>query len=254
MRSEPDEWELEEEGEDPMGERSRPQRRLPSRRSRRSRGRKPSFGFGHFMLPIVGLVAVGILVLGVRMFFFPSPGNMAQEKVDEPVQVTAPAAETPDEMAASTDAQVIAVPEGSTPAEPNQPPKAEAVKPKVETAKPRTETAKTGEKAVDPSPSAKPGASQPQKTVTAQSRAEVQSSGKVQWNVQVGAFKDRANAESLLQKLRQEGYSAFLVDARAGESVLSKVLVRAGEDRESADTLAKKLIEKGYPVLVVKLP
>jgi cell division protein FtsN len=70
----------------------------------------------------------------------------------------------------------------------------------------------------------------------------------------VGAFKDRVNAENLLKKLKQEGFSARLVEMKSGEVSLSKVLVQAGEDRASADRLAKALSEKGYPVLVVRLP
>lgn len=253
MRSEPDEWELEEEGEEPTGGHPRPQRRLPSRRSRRNRTRKTSFGFGHFMLPLVGLVAVGVLVLGIRLFFFPSPeGEIAQQAV-EGIQEASPTGGQPENLSTATTGgsggEVVAVPEGTAPVAGVHAPKTKEVPPKPET---KTAVQKTPNPVPAPATSAattvKPTAAQ------VQSKPPVETNVKEAWNVQVGAFKDRVNAENLVKKLKQEGFPARLIETKAGEAILVKVLVRAGAERAEADKLAKVLAEKGYPILVVQMP
>ncbi len=251
MRSEPDEWELEEDSEGPVDGHPRPQRRLPSRRSRRNRTRRPSLGFGHFMLPIVGLVAVGMLVLGIRMFFFPSPKGEITPQGVEDVQAISPTGGQPgkpaDKTSAGSGGEVVAVPEGSSPA-------AVAPAPKPKDAQPKPEVKTTVPKTQSPAPVSAGGTSTAAKPSTVKAKPAVEANAKEAWNVQVGAFKDRSNAENLEKKLKQEGFPARLVEVKAGESTLSKVLVQAGTERASAETLAKTLGEKGYPVLVVQRP
>lgn len=249
MRSEPDEWELEEEGAEQAEGRPRPQRRLPSRRSRRNRTRRPSFGFGHFMLPIVGLVAVGMLVLGIRMFFFPSPkGEIAPPGI-EVAQPISPTGDQPGKPVETTSAgsggEVVAVPEGSAPSVAPPVPKAAEPKPEIKPAVSKTKSTAlvaTG------------GTGTAAKTETVQAKPTEETNVKDAWNVQVGAFKDRSNAENLVKKMKQEGFPARLLEAKAGAAILFKVLVQAGSERASAETLAKTLSEKGYPVLVVQRP
>jgi cell division protein FtsN len=143
--------------------------------------------------------------------------------------------------------EVVAVPEGSVP---------EAVAPASETKEPQAkpETKPTVKKPQPPTPAAAGTANTTPKAAVTPAKPAVETNAKEAWNVQVGAFKDRVNAENLLKKLKQEGFSARLVEMKSGEVSLSKVLVQAGEDRASADRLAKALSEKGYPVLVVRLP
>ena len=246
MRSEPDDWELDEEAEEPMVASPRPQRRLPSRRSRRNRTHKTTFGFGHFMLPIVGLVAVGMLVLGIRLFFFPSHDGESPPQVVEEVNGTTMTGVQPSK-ADGGEGEVVAVPEGSVPEVVVPAPKTKDTQAKQEAKPPVT-------KPQTPTPVAAGIAPTAPKTAVAPAKPAVETIAKEAWNVQVGAFKDRGNAENLVKKLKQEGFSARLVEMKSGEVSLSKVLVQAGEDRASADRLAKTLSEKGYPVLVVRLP
>lgn len=247
MRSEADEWELEDESPDSPEDHPRPHRRLPSRRSRRNRARKTGFGFGHFMLPIVGLVAVGILVLGVRLFFFPSSPEEAVNHGEEPVAAVQAgtqggnAGKTMDEGE-----EIIAVPEGSVPA------KNEPVPPK-KTTPGKTETKPAAQKTGSSQPVAGSGTQPVQTPPTAQAKLPETLSSGTRWGVQVGAFKERANAEKLAKKLKEEGFVAKLSEMKSGETVLTKVFVMAGEQRTDADKLSKTLQEKGYPVLVVKL-
>ena len=37
--------------------------------------RRPMFAFGHVMLPVVGIIAIGLLVVGVKLFFLPPPSE-----------------------------------------------------------------------------------------------------------------------------------------------------------------------------------
>ena len=148
---------------------------------------------------------------------------------------------------AGSGGEVVAVPEGSTPSVAPPVPKAKDTEPKPEI-KP------TVSKTKSPSPVATGGTSTAAKPETVQAKPTVETNVKDTWNVQVGAFKDRSNAENLVKKMKQEGFPARLIEAKAGEAILFKVLVQAGSERASAETLAKTLSEKGYPVLVVQRP
>lgn len=243
MRSETEEWEPEDDYPGSPEDHPRPQRRLPTRRSRRNRARKTGFGFGHFMLPIVGLVAVGILVLGVRLFFFPSSREETVNPGEEPAMAV-------QEGSAGTTAneggEIIAVPEGAVPEKKEPEPVKKTTPEKTET-KPATRKTASSQTALE---SGAP--SVPKTPVTQAKPAEAPLTG-LKWGVQVGAFKERTNAEKLVKKLKQEGFFAKLSEVKSGEAVLTKVFVVAGEQRVDADKLSMTLQEKGYPVLVVKL-
>lgn len=243
MRSETEEWEPEDDYPGSPEDHPRPQRRLPTRRSRRNRARKTGFGFGHFMLPIVGLVAVGILVLGVRLFFFPSSREETVNPGEEPAMAV-------QEGSAGTTAneggEIIAVPERAVPEKKEPEPVKKTTPEKTET-KPATRKTASSQTALE---SGAP--SVPKTPVTQAKPAEAPLTG-LKWGVQVGAFKERTNAEKLVKKLKQEGFFAKLSEVKSGEAVLTKVFVVAGEQRVDADKLSMTLQEKGYPVLVVKL-
>jgi len=247
MRSEAEEWEQEDEVPDSPEDHPRPQRRLSTRRSRRGRARRTGFGFGHFMLPIVGLVAVGILVLGVRLFFFPSSREEIVKPLEEPaVAVQAGVQEGNAGITGNEGEEIIAVPEGNIPAkkEPEAPKK---TAPEKTGTKPATRKTTSSQPAVESGPT-----TVPKSPATQAEPPEVPSNG-VKWGVQVGAFKESANAEKLVKKLKEEGFIAKLSEVKSGENVLTKVFVLAGEQRLDADKLSKALQEKGYPVLVLKL-
>lgn len=66
--------------------------------------------------------------------------------------------------------------------------------------------------------------------------------------VQVGAFASRENADGLVDRLRADGFSPYVV--RDGN--LLKVRVGAFRDRALADALVARLRAKGYSVAVVR--
>lgn len=250
MRPESEEWEMDEDEMDPDELPERPQRRVPSRRSRRSRSRRTSFGFGHFMLPIVGLVAVGVLVLGIRLFFFPSARVEPTPAGVEQTEATGSAAvKEANPIPASGEVQetVVAVPEGSPLQKTESTPKA---KPAQEKPVVKAVPAKASGQA--PAESEAPPSPPKTEAVKPSPKKGTEPAGKETWGVQVGAFKDRGNAENLIKKLRQEGFEAGLIEVASGEATLTKVVVQAGDDRPEAEKLAKTLSDKGYPVLIVK--
>jgi cell division septation protein DedD len=248
MRPESEEWETGEEEMDLEELPERPQRRIPSRRSRRSRSRKTSFGFGHFMLPIVGLVAVGVLVLGIRLFFFPSGGVEPPPADVQQTERNVSGSVQEGNSVPESGETIVAVPEGAPlpKTDPAQKPIPAQEKTPV---KPVPVKVSGQGPAVSEPPASPPGT----ETVKSTSKTGTETTGKETWGVQVGAFKERMNAENLVKKLKQEGFAAGLVETGGAETVLAKVVVQAGNDRPSAERLAKMLSDKGYPVLIVRV-
>lgn len=54
-----------------------------ARKNRRHRDPSPMFPFGDIMLPVIGIVALGLLVVGIKMFFLPA--NSENEYTPVPV-------------------------------------------------------------------------------------------------------------------------------------------------------------------------
>lgn len=61
------------------------------------------------------------------------------------------------------------------------------------------------------------------------------------WAVQLASFSDEENALNLRDRLRQDGYEAFISTMRKNDEVLSRVAVGPLLDRDDADTLRDTL-------------
>jgi DedD protein len=61
------------------------------------------------------------------------------------------------------------------------------------------------------------------------------------WAIQVASFGNAANAEGFRERLREDGYEAFISTAKAQEKVLSRVAVGPFLDRERAESLRSEL-------------
>jgi DedD protein len=61
------------------------------------------------------------------------------------------------------------------------------------------------------------------------------------WAVQVASFASAANAEEFRERLRADGYEAFISTVRSDDQVLSRVAVGPLLDRERADSLRREL-------------
>lgn len=66
------------------------------------------------------------------------------------------------------------------------------------------------------------------------------------YKVQAGAFKDKKNADELVDKLKQDGYEAYLFQ----EDGLYKVQTGAFERKQNADALVSRMRSDGYETFV----
>lgn len=65
--------------------------------------------------------------------------------------------------------------------------------------------------------------------------------------VQVGAFKVRANAERLRERLLREGRQAAVFDYSRGDEVFYRVQVRGGSTLTAAKQMERVMVEAGFP-------
>ena len=97
------------------------------------------------------------------------------------------------------------------------------------------------------SPPAKPATSQKPQTI---SRSKIHA-----WSLQVGSFKDEANALVLRDKLRAKGYPAYVEALKSTTSIPYRVRIGPELDRERVIKLKQTLLEKEkIQGLVVKHP
>ena len=220
-----------------------------SRRSRIAKKKGSGITFGHFALPVAAVVALGLLFVGIKLFFLTPPNRGAPEstRVETPVlsEQPAAAADEPDFMLSESDPEII-VPEkletedislvlaGPLTQSGNQvraPRTAEQAASAKNTQK-RATTAKTTRRV--PAPAAASGA-------------------KSKWGVQIGAFVNEGSASTLLSEVKKQGYAVSVSKADSSGKTFHRVRVGAGNSREDANRLAAELSEKGYPVSVVPM-
>ncbi|MBL3538911.1 SPOR domain-containing protein [Aminivibrio sp.] len=224
---------------------------MSTRESRRLKEKRSMIPFGDIMLPVIGLVAVGLLIVGVKLFFLSGPKTPGYS----PVAPTVPAAarqETPQQPSSrgkaatpsrppATDNQaVLAAPVGSS-----RPvvfvPEGAGTKSSPVAAPPSAQPAPKA----PPASSSKPSAKQP----AVQSPAP--SAAKSRWGVQIGSFTAREGAETVRQQAAKAGFSSVITAALVNGKTYFRVTVPAGNDRKAADNLADKLTKAGFPVFVV---
>lgn len=207
--------------------------------ARRPRSRKKQLlPFGDMMVPIVGLVGIGLLFFGIRVFFVSDKEEPYREYIKQemppedqwnstagPVGFLPPKVETD-----NGNGSFVAVPvinEGST--QPLKPKKPE---------KPRSTPNKPAEPAaVRPPASPKPVKPKP-------------SQGYAQWFVQIGSFRQKSSAESVVSGAKSRGISASIGLGDVNGVRYYKVLVPGGKTREQAVALGEKLKTMGYDYFV----
>jgi len=74
------------------------------------------------------------------------------------------------------------------------------------------------------------------------------------WAVQLGAFSSRSKADELVARLRSRGYSAFVLEYRAGGQLLHRVRVGPEQDRARAVAIAERLRSDGFQPVVAPHP
>lgn len=203
------------------------------RKTRRFKEKTTILAFGHIMLPLVGILALGLLVLGVRLLFV-TPGSNVTYPESSTQAIPEPDKSVPDNPPVPSDktssGQIVAVPVDDGQETVVNPPVSTQTEPKM------------------PSQTGKPA----DQSVTAQNpAASVEVSSGV-WVVQIGAFTTRDAAEKLARDASEKKYKAFVVKAEAGGKTYFRVRIGAGAQRSDAETLAKDLAAKGYPTLIAR--
>jgi DedD protein len=72
--------------------------------------------------------------------------------------------------------------------------------------------------------------------------------------VQLGSFRDRANADRLVRDMKAKGFSAFIAPITSGGRELYRVRVGPSRDRPAAEALAADLRKIGQTGSIVPVP
>ncbi|MBQ6972646.1 MAG: SPOR domain-containing protein [Synergistaceae bacterium] len=215
-------------------------RRITNRRGIKKHSLLPSFG--DIVLPIVGVAALGLLILAGRQFFVngmkPSPSiTSTRAYADSPALMAErersslpPAAKTPEPSAdimaedkAARENTVLAVADNSAA------PAISEVKPAVSQA-PKAQT---------PSPAKKPEAPSKPAPLKASKLPESK-----QWRVQTGAYTSKSGAEEAVKKIKRAGFKAKVYQNPASKHF--KVWVVAGESKYQAGLVVDAMKKLGY--------
>lgn len=210
--------------------------------------------FGHFVLPLAAIVALGLLFVGIKLFFL-TPGDRGGIEVAPPT----PVATEQDQDIPPTDSSAS----GET---------GDTGTSLIATADPVSADAQTTDAAPGGTSQAvlagpigggantqatRPSGGTPATPATttpaeppAPSRPRV--SPNVRWGVQIGAFQKEEGAKTLMDEVTKAGYTASISTAKnSSGTTFHRVRVAAGNNRDDAAKLAVELEKKGYPVLVV---
>ncbi len=207
------------------------------RESRRHKERKSVIPFGDIMLPVIGLVAVGLLVVGVKLIFFTGDKYtpytpLSIDQGVEPVSAK-PVHEIPPK-APTEESPLLAVPVSSGGDGVTARPPAEVPKP---VQSPQPPVAKPA-----PAPVIKPAPAPPPAPST-----------KGRWGVQIGSFTSKESAETVRRQAESAGFKAVLSSGVVKGRTYYRVTVPAGNVRSDAVALSQRLTKAGFPVFVVSM-
>ncbi|NLB84333.1 MAG: hypothetical protein GX791_08845 [Synergistaceae bacterium] len=160
---------------------------MATRESRRLKEKRSVVPFGDIMLPVIGLVAVGLLIVGVKMFFLPGDKSTTY---NPPVARTRPAAPQK-----AQEKKVFPIPaEPSSPIEKKSEGKdgGEVALAVPAGSSEKTTPAAQGESPIASAPESESGGtvrkSQPQKLRAPVEKPESPSMKESRWGVQIGSF------------------------------------------------------------------
>lgn len=203
--------------------------------------------FGHLMLPVVGIIAIGLLVVGVKLFFLvpppeePSAISMAMPTVS-PTPSSSLQAALPD-LRPSEDhssalsgnikepGRIVAVPLGTFSGT-------------------ATGLKKPEERLLTPTPRVLIGGKTLSGTLSADTTRSV---AEARWGIQIGAFTERLQADHLKEQALRQGYLVVVTEAHIKGKMYYRVRVVGGKNRSDAETLRGKLQQQGYPTILVRL-
>ncbi|MDR1132867.1 MAG: SPOR domain-containing protein [Synergistaceae bacterium] len=222
-----------------------------TRRSRITKRKVSGITFGHFALPVAAVVALGLLFVGIKLFFL-TPSDSGAVKIahiDTPVFSEEPAAiaDEPDFTLAGGYPEII------------EPERLEVTDVPMVLASPLAQSGQAARTSSGTSSQAA-GAKNTQKRAsdagaakTARPAPAAAASAASKWGVQIGAFVNEGSASTLVSEVKKQGYPVSVSKADSSGKTFHRVRVGAGNSREDANRLAAELRGKGYPVSVVPM-
>ncbi|MGI6076187.1 MAG: SPOR domain-containing protein [Pyramidobacter sp.] len=213
---------------------------------------KPAVPFGDFMLPILGVIALGIVVVGIRILWGPGepkPTVIAQPRPNQSqtnskggASASQPASSRPASKGEKVDDLVIAQPilkNGKTSPSSG----AEITAPAANT--PSRQNLQPGQQHVTKL--------EPKKDSTSGARQAAVRAGSIdksKFVVQCGSFIDRDSANTTVASLRKIGYTSVVRKAEVHGKTYYRVIVAGGADRSLAGEIASRIGAAGFDVLV----
>lgn len=228
---------------------------------------KPAVPFGDFMIPILGVIALGIVVVGIRLLWSPSlpkPAIIAQPRSQRKaatVQRVAANSETPagQEDAASKN---VSGEEGTLSKKETvrdvliaQPVQKNAGKAATDRLAGNERPAAQTDRTVIQNPPQRAPRTEPKKAEAPREsekkspvvNASAESSAFV---VQCGSYTTRSAANSVVTSLKKLGHSAVIRKAEVNGKTYFRVIVGGGAERSQADKVAAVIKAAGHPVFV----
>ena len=230
---------------------------------------KPAVPFGDFMIPILGVIALGIVVVGIRLLWSPSvpnPAIIAQPKstrnapVVERVSANNENAAGQEENASKSSSgeeegsvsKKVAVRDVLI-AQPVQRNSGKAASDRLSVSDRSSAQADTpviqiqSQRAPRPEPKKAEVQREPEKKAPVVARASAESSAFV---VQCGSYTTRSAANSVVASLKKLGHSPVVRKAEVNGKTYFRVIVDGGADRAQADKVAVGIKASGHPVFV----
>lgn len=199
-----------------------------------NRRKKQMFPFGYLMIPLLGVIGVGLLFWGVKIFFLGDPRGSDKKHTEREMTSIVALSPTTDkvekEELPSIDG-VVAVPiaEGKRP----------------QSSKPEK----------NPIPSkpqiAQPSQAQPSRPTVSKPVPSASIPTGTEWLVQIGSFKQKNAAESLVKEVSLKGFKPMIREGHVDGVLYYRVLVPGGKSRSDAQSLGEKLSSIGYPYFVL---
>ena len=230
---------------------------------------KPAVPFGDFMIPILGVIALGIVIVGIRLLWSPSlpkPAVTAQPKTTR----NAPVIERVAASSENTAGKEETAPKNSSAEEEGTVSKKVAVR-DVLIAQPVQKNSgkaatdrvsvsdrsalQTNDVVIQNAPQRTPRTEpkkaepprEPEKKPAAVVRASADTSAFV---VQCGSYTTRSAANSVVASLKKLGHNSVVRKAEVNGKTYFRVIVGGGADRTQADKVAAVIKAAGHPVFV----
>jgi len=213
------------------------------KRDRQKEKKQSTFSFGQIMVPLIGLVAIGLLYLGIKMFFF-APVKTLSEQATAPNVIAQPATPKYEEKPLVSTA--------SKEAKPSVPIEEPSLRPENNVIATPSSRASTDSSTASVQESQTVAKQQPSQSQTSQpSDRQISGGG---WGVQVGSFAEKWRAEDVKNKLETSGYQnkVRITEAVVNGKRYYRVQVYAGKDNSDAKELEKNLKAMNLPTLIVK--